>query len=60
MAISIAAGLISATVMILVVLPCIILVFDDIKGILHFLWFGEQRKPEQVQASSHAATVETA
>ena len=46
MAISIAGGLISATVMILVVLPCIILVFDDIKGVLYFLWNGEQRDPD--------------
>jgi multidrug efflux pump subunit AcrB len=54
MAISIAAGLISATVMILVVLPCIILVFDDVKGVLHFFWYGEKRsdqaKPEGVYA----------
>ena len=41
MAISIAAGLISATIMILVVLPCIILAFDDLKRLLFLLWHGE-------------------
>ncbi|MGB0766294.1 MAG: efflux RND transporter permease subunit [Phycisphaeraceae bacterium] len=43
MAISIAGGLISATVMILIVLPCIMLVFDDIKRAAHWLWHGEAR-----------------
>lgn len=55
MAISIAAGLISATVMILVVLPCIILIFDDLKAVLHLLWFGEKRA-EQAHAKIAQAT----
>jgi len=50
MGISIAGGLLSATVMILVVLPCIILAFDDLKRLLYFLWHGLPRpadfKPE--------------
>jgi multidrug efflux pump subunit AcrB len=50
MGISIAAGLISATVMILVVLPCIMLAFDDLKRVVYFIWHGQQRpadfKPE--------------
>ncbi|MEM9414330.1 MAG: efflux RND transporter permease subunit [Planctomycetota bacterium] len=56
MGISIAAGLISATVMILVVLPCIMLVFDDLKRTLYFLWHGTPRpadfKPEGVSAGT--------
>ena len=60
MAISIAAGLISATVMILVVLPCIILVFDDIKGVLHFLWLGEKRAEDTKPEGVYAGGVETA
>lgn len=40
MAISIAMGLLSATGLILIVLPCLILVLDDLKRILHFMWFG--------------------
>jgi multidrug efflux pump subunit AcrB len=60
MAISIAAGLISATVMILVVLPCIILVFDDIKGVLYFLWYGEKRDPDHKPEGTYAGSVETA
>jgi multidrug efflux pump subunit AcrB len=58
MAISIAAGLISATVMILVVLPCIILVFDDIKGVLHLLWHGEKRDPDHKPEGTYAGNVE--
>jgi len=40
MAISIAGGLISATVIVLVVLPCFMLVFDDVRRLGHFLWHG--------------------
>ncbi len=50
MGISIAGGLISATVMILVVLPCIMLAFDDLKRVVYFVWHGRKRpadfKPE--------------
>lgn len=50
MGISIAGGLISATVMILVVLPCIMLAFDDLKRVVYFVWHGQKRpadfKPE--------------
>ncbi len=47
MAISIAGGLISATVIILVVLPCVMLVFDDLRRLAHFLWHGQwpRRRP---------------
>ena len=48
MAISIAAGLIAATVVILVVLPCFMLVFDDIQRLVYFLWHGRPRRDERV------------
>ena len=43
MAISIAFGLMSATVVILLVLPCIIVIVDDVKRIGYFLWNGRPR-----------------
>ena len=43
MAIAISFGLISATVLILMVLPCIIVVFDDLQKLAYFLWHGEKR-----------------
>lgn len=47
MAIAIAGGLISATVLILILLPCFLLIFEDVKDIAHFLWHGRPRpKPE--------------
>lgn len=56
MGISIAGGLVSATVMILIVLPCIMLVFDDLKRALYFCWTGTPRpadfKPEGVSAGT--------
>lgn len=54
MAISIAAGLISATVMILIVLPCIMLVFDDVKRGVYFVWHGEKR-PDNFTPEGHVA-----
>lgn len=60
MAISIAGGLISATVMILVVLPCIILAFDDLKALLHFLWHGEKRDPDHKPEGTFAGGMESA
>ncbi|MEM1108178.1 MAG: efflux RND transporter permease subunit [Planctomycetota bacterium] len=44
MGISIAAGLLSATVLILVVLPCWILIFDDIRRGAYFLWHGQAKE----------------
>ncbi|MEM1212951.1 MAG: efflux RND transporter permease subunit [Planctomycetota bacterium] len=43
MAISIAMGLLSATVMILIVLPCMMLIFDDLKHAVYYLWHGEAK-----------------
>ena len=43
MAISIAFGLMSATVLILMVLPCFLVIVDDIKAAAYFLWNGQSR-----------------
>ena len=43
MAISITAGLISSTVLTLVVLPAIIMIVDDVKGMLYWSWNGRSR-----------------
>ncbi len=55
MAISIAMGLISATVLILIVLPCVMLIFDDIAGVLYHLWYGRPRPIEQPTAQTLTA-----
>ncbi len=41
MTISLSFGLMSATVLILVVLPCILVIFDDLRRVGHLLWTGE-------------------
>jgi HAE1 family hydrophobic/amphiphilic exporter-1 len=51
MAISITAGLISSTVLTLIVLPAIIVIIDDIKGALHWAWTGRTRDPDPTSAS---------
>ncbi len=43
MAISVSFGLMSATFLILIVLPCILVIFDDVHGLTHYLWFGTPR-----------------
>jgi hydrophobic/amphiphilic exporter-1 (mainly G- bacteria), HAE1 family len=43
MAISIAAGLISTTFLVLVVLPCLVLAFNDLRAAAYFLWHGRPR-----------------
>jgi multidrug efflux pump subunit AcrB len=40
MAITIAGGLVSATLIILVVLPCLLMIFDDIKRSARWVWSG--------------------
>ncbi|MEZ6234954.1 MAG: efflux RND transporter permease subunit [Phycisphaerales bacterium] len=45
MAITIAGGLISATVLTLVVLPSLLLILDDIGRVLVFLWTGRMHAP---------------
>ncbi len=43
MAISISFGLMSATALILMVLPCIIVIIDDLKAVSYHLWNGRPR-----------------
>lgn len=43
MAISISFGLMSATILILMVLPCILVIFDDIRAASYYLWHGRPR-----------------
>jgi len=54
MAISISFGLMSATVLILVVLPGLLLIFDDIRRVISWLWNGpsEETLPAGVQTDS--------
>ena len=54
MAISVAFGLMSATVLILLVLPCIIVIVDDLKAAGHFLWHGRRRTPAGPSAALEA------
>lgn len=58
MAISIAAGLISATILILIVLPCVMVIFDDIATLLYYLWHGTERPVEQPTADPLKASHE--
>ena len=46
MAISIAAGLIAATTLVLVALPCVMVIFDDIAAMLYYIWHGKPRPAE--------------
>jgi len=41
MAITIAAGLMSATVVILLVLPCLLVILDDVVHLCRVLWHGD-------------------
>jgi len=55
MAISIAFGLMSATVLILCVLPCMMVILDDMKAATHFLWYGMTRTERSIMlAAQHA------
>ncbi len=47
MAISISFGLLGTTAVILLVLPCVILIVDDAKNGLYYLWYGLPRPTEQ-------------
>ena len=57
MAIAIAFGLMAATALILLMLPCLILILDDIKRSSHYLWFGRSR--DQRVADRHPGGVQT-
>lgn len=54
MAISIAFGLAAATVLILMVLPCIIVIIDDLKGVVHYLWHGQRRSERKPATPAEA------
>ncbi len=56
MGISIAAGLLSATVLILLVLPCWILIFDDIRRGAYYLWHGRAKEKASPNLFSEAST----
>ncbi|MFG0251071.1 MAG: efflux RND transporter permease subunit [Phycisphaeraceae bacterium JB051] len=43
MAIALACGLATATLLILLVLPCVMMIFDDIKAVCYYCWFGKAR-----------------
>jgi len=47
MAITIACGLISATVIILIVLPCLLMILDDIVHLIRVLWTGRADLPRR-------------
>ena len=49
MAITIACGLMSATFLVLLVLPCLLMILDDAKRVVSFLWNG--RWPERSAAT---------
>jgi len=60
MAISIAGGLLSATLMVLIILPCIMLAFDDLKRAVYLLWHGEKRPEDFRPEGAFAGGTETA
>jgi multidrug efflux pump subunit AcrB len=55
MAISISFGLLSATFLILLVLPCIMLIMDDAKAAAHFLWYGRRRPADEHHVAATSA-----
>ncbi|MEM9790046.1 MAG: efflux RND transporter permease subunit [Planctomycetota bacterium] len=48
MAIAIAGGLIATTFLILLVLPCLVMVFDDAQAAAYYLWHGRPRPAKPV------------
>ncbi|MEX2213873.1 MAG: efflux RND transporter permease subunit [Phycisphaeraceae bacterium] len=55
MAITIAFGLAASSVMVLTVLPCLMLVLDDVKALAYYLWNGRPR-PHASVAPKHYIT----
>jgi HAE1 family hydrophobic/amphiphilic exporter-1 len=55
MAIAISYGLVSSTVLTLAVLPCFMVILDDIKGAAHYLWYGLPRSSAETRSSSSEA-----
>jgi multidrug efflux pump subunit AcrB len=58
MAISISFGLLSATILTLAVLPCVLVIIDNIKAAGHYLWHGMPRPDSHVSASPDALAAE--
>ncbi|MCL4209164.1 MAG: efflux RND transporter permease subunit, partial [Phycisphaerales bacterium] len=59
MAVAISFGLMSATVLILMVLPCLIVIIDDLAAAAHFLWHGETRAARRQREGLPVAPVAT-
>lgn len=59
MAIAIACGLLGATIVILMVLPCLIVILDDMKAVGHFLWHGRTRPNLSQRAAAVAEPFDT-
>lgn len=57
MAISISFGLMSATVLVLCVLPCMLVILDDMKAAGHYLWFGKSRSASAAEVEAQATNV---
>ncbi|MCC5830481.1 MAG: efflux RND transporter permease subunit [Phycisphaeraceae bacterium] len=53
MAISVSMGLVAATAIVLIVLPCYIAIFGDIKAVARYLWHGG-RAPEATEQAADA------
>ncbi len=45
MAITISFGLMSSTLLVLIVLPCVLIIRDDVGAMAHWLWHGRSRDP---------------
>lgn len=52
MAISIAFGVLFATVITLVLIPCFMAILNDIRRIWHYLWIGDWPTREEVESRS--------
>lgn len=58
MAISISFGLLSSTILVLTMLPCFLVIVDDLKAAAHYLWYGLPRGEAMVQARVESGAVE--
>lgn len=52
MAISISFGLLSSTVLVLTALPCFMVIVDDLKAAIYYLWFGRPRPSQDAPPAS--------
>jgi len=58
MAIAISFGLMSSTVLILMVLPCIIVIIDDVKRVFYYCWHGRPRPEREHSPRGEIMTAE--